>query len=60
VPLLAIHGAESRVYAPETGAWIAENTERGAVTVLPGCGHAPNLENPGAVAEAIARFAPLA
>ena len=60
LPLLAIHGAESRVYAPETGAWIAEHAPQGAVTVLPGCGHAPNLEDPVAVAEAIARFAALA
>lgn len=60
LPLLAIHGAESRVYAPETGAWLAEHAPQGAVTVLPGCGHAPNLEDPGAVAEAIARFAALA
>lgn len=60
LPLLAIHGAESRVYAPETGAWIAGAAKRGSVTVLPGCGHAPNLEDPVTVAEAIAGFAALA
>jgi len=57
VPLLAIHGAESRVYAPDTGRWIADHAARGTVRVLPGCGHAPNLEAPDAVAEAIAAFA---
>lgn len=57
VPLLALHGAESRVYAPETGRWIADHAARGSVRVLPGCGHAPNLERPEAVAAAIAAFA---
>lgn len=57
VPLLAIHGAQSRVYAPDTGRWIAGQAARGAVRVLPGCGHAPNIEAPEAVAEAISAFA---
>ncbi|WP_323020317.1 alpha/beta hydrolase, partial [Pararhodobacter sp.] len=60
LPLLAIHGAESRVYAPETGAWIARAAPRGSVTVLKGCGHAPNLEDPDRTAAAIRDFAGLA
>ncbi|MCB1389673.1 MAG: alpha/beta hydrolase [Rhodobacteraceae bacterium] len=56
VPLLAIHGAESRVYAPETGRWIAETAATGSVTVVSGCGHAPNVENPAAVAAAVDAF----
>ncbi|PTX02774.1 alpha/beta fold hydrolase [Pararhodobacter aggregans] len=58
--LLAMHGAESRVYAPETGAWIASAAKRGSVKVLPGCGHAPNLEDPDSTAAAIRDFARLA
>ncbi|MFN4101549.1 MAG: alpha/beta fold hydrolase, partial [Pararhodobacter sp.] len=57
VPLLAIHGAASRVYAPETGNWIARNAPRGQALVLNGCGHAPNLEDPKATAAAITAFA---
>lgn len=60
LPLLAIHGAESRVYAPETGTWIAGAAKHGSVRVLPGCGHAPNLEDPERTAGAIAQFARLA
>ncbi len=57
VPLLAIHGAESRVYPPETAHWLAENTPRGRGLVLPGAGHAPILEQPDACCDAIATFA---
>ncbi|WP_417625544.1 alpha/beta fold hydrolase [Pararhodobacter aggregans] len=60
LPLLAIHGAESRVYAPETGGWIARAARQGSVAVLPGCGHAPNLEDPDSTAAAIRDFARLA
>lgn len=56
IPLLALHGAQSRVYPPEVGAWIAARACRGAVRVLEGCGHAPHLEDPAAVAAAIAGF----
>jgi len=57
LPLLAIHGAASRVYAPETGGWIAQNARQGKALVLQGCGHAPNLEDPAATAAAIKAFA---
>ena len=53
VPLLAIHGAQSRVYPPATGAWIARTAPEGQARVLAGCGHAPHLEDPDAVAAAI-------
>lgn len=56
LPLLALHGAQSRVYAPETGAWIAAHGRNARTLALPGCGHAPNLEDPGATAAAIAAF----
>jgi pimeloyl-ACP methyl ester carboxylesterase len=57
VPLLAIHGAESRVYPPATARWLAEAAPRGRSLVLPGSGHAPHLELPDQVCSEIARFA---
>ncbi|WP_209424865.1 alpha/beta hydrolase [Pararhodobacter sp. SW119] len=57
VPLLAIHGAESRVYPPATAHWLATTAPRGQALVLPGAGHAPHLEAPDQVCAAIARFA---
>ncbi len=57
VPLLAIHGAESRVYPAETAEWLAATAPHGQALVVPGAGHAPHLEAPDAVCAAIARFA---
>lgn len=57
VPLLAIHGAQSRVYPAEAGHWLARNAPWGAALVLPDAGHAPILEQPVACCAAIARFA---
>lgn len=56
VPLLALHGAESRVYPPEVAGWIAGNARHGAARVLPGCGHAPHLEDAAGVAAIIEAF----
>lgn len=56
VPMLAIHGALSRVYPPASATWIAANASDGRALVLPGCGHAPLLEDPDAVARAITDF----
>lgn len=57
VPLLAIHGAQSRVYPTQTADWLARHAPRGAALVLPGVGHALILEAPQACCDAIARFA---
>jgi len=57
VPLLAIHGAKSRVYPPETADWLARHAPRGTALVLPGAGHSPILETPQPCCDAIARFA---
>lgn len=57
VPLLAIHGQESRVYPPQTAHWLAETAPRARALVLPRAGHAPMLEQPAACLAAIARFA---
>jgi pimeloyl-ACP methyl ester carboxylesterase len=57
VPLLAVHGAESRVYPPATARWLADAAPNGQALVVPGAGHAPHLEAPDAVCAAIARLA---
>lgn len=56
VPLLALHGAQSRVYPPQTGHWLAKAAPMGQALILPGCGHSPVLEDPAAVARAIVGF----
>lgn len=57
VPLLAIHGAQSRVYPSAVGDWLARAAPRGRALIIPGAGHAPHLEAPGPVARAISAFA---
>jgi pimeloyl-ACP methyl ester carboxylesterase len=57
VPLLAIHGAESRVYPPATARWLADHAPSGEALVVAGAGHAPHLEAADAVCAAIARVA---
>lgn len=57
VPLLAIHGAQSRVYPAATAGWLARHAPRGCALILPGAGHAPLLEAPRETCEAIRRFA---
>jgi len=57
VPLLAIHGAQSRVYPPPVADWLARTAPRGAALILPNAGHAPILEQPRDCCQAIAGFA---
>lgn len=57
VPLLAIHGAASRVYPVAVGDWLAVTAPRGRALAVPGAGHAPHLEAPDITARAIAAFA---
>ena len=56
-PLLAIHGAQSRVYPPQTAAWIARTAPEARAHLLDGAGHAPHLECPEVTADLIVRFA---
>ncbi|HPD91002.1 MAG: alpha/beta hydrolase [Rhodobacter sp.] len=56
VPVLAVHGAQSRVYPPTTAGWIAAAARHGQARVLQGCGHAPHLEDPAAVAALLTAF----
>lgn len=57
VPLLAIHGADSRVYPQETAHWLASSAPRGAFSVVPQAGHSPLLEQLDATCAEIAQFA---
>lgn len=59
VPLLAVRGARSRVYPPETADWIARAAPRGARREFAASGHAPHLEEPEAFAALLAAFAAL-
>ena len=56
-PLLAIHGAQSRVYPAGTAAWIAATAPAARAHLLDGAGHAPHLEAPEVTADLIACFA---
>lgn len=57
VPLLAIHGAQSRVYPPDSAFWLARTAPHGRALIIEHAGHAPHLEQPEATAAAIAAFA---
>lgn len=59
LPLLAIAGADSQLYAPAVSRWIGANAPRGRAVSLAGAGHAPQLEQPEAFNAAITAFADL-
>jgi pimeloyl-ACP methyl ester carboxylesterase len=56
IPVLAISGGESQLYARDVAAWIAASAPRGRSVVIDGAGHAPQLEAPQAFNDAIAAF----
>ena len=56
VPLLALHGAKSRVYTQATGDWLSRTVPDGRNRTLADCGHAPVLETPDAAARIITEF----
>ncbi|SFP97772.1 Pimeloyl-ACP methyl ester carboxylesterase [Tranquillimonas alkanivorans] len=57
VPVLACHGARSRVYPASAAEWIAGASPQGRRLAFEMSGHSPHLEEPDAFAEAIAKFA---
>ncbi len=57
MPVLAIAGGESQLYARDVAAWIAASAPRGRSAIIEGAGHAPQLEAPEAFNAAIAAFA---
>jgi pimeloyl-[acyl-carrier protein] methyl ester esterase len=56
IPVLALAGGESQLYAHDVAQWIAASAARGASAVIAGAGHAPQLEQPEAFNAAIAGF----
>jgi pimeloyl-[acyl-carrier protein] methyl ester esterase len=56
VPLLAIHGAQSRLYSMATGKWLAKAAPRASMLRFGNSGHSPHLEEPEAFAAALADF----
>jgi pimeloyl-ACP methyl ester carboxylesterase len=54
-PLLVMRGEHSRILSPESAAFTA-SLGKGRAVEIPGAGHSVSLENPEAVAEALARF----
>jgi pimeloyl-ACP methyl ester carboxylesterase len=56
IPVLAIAGGESQLYARDVAAWIAASAPRGSSAIIDGAGHAPQLEAPQAFNDAIATF----
>lgn len=57
VPLLAIHGAQSRLYSMATGQWLATAAPHASMLRFAHSGHSPHLEEPEAFAAALAGFA---
>ena len=57
IPVLAVTGAESRLYAPDVAHWIAGTTTRGRALTIAGAGHSPHIEAPAPFNAALADFA---
>jgi pimeloyl-[acyl-carrier protein] methyl ester esterase len=57
VPVLAVAGADSRLYSPAVARWLAATAPEGRSVTIAAAGHAPHVENPAAFNDAVARFA---
>lgn len=57
VPVLAIAGAESRLYRPDVAGWIADHAPDGKASLVSGAGHAPHIERPDTFNALVANFA---
>lgn len=57
VPLLVVHGAQSRLYGPQTAHWLERQAPRATRVEFSLSGHAPHLEEPARFAATIAGFA---
>ncbi len=57
MPVLAVAGAQSRLYRPEVSAWIAANAPRGEAVTIADAGHMPHAEQPEAFNAALKAFA---
>lgn len=57
VPMLVIHGAQSRLYPAATAEWLAATAPRARRLRFAGSGHSPHLEEPERFAAAVGDFA---
>lgn len=57
VPMLAVYGAQSRLYAPQTAAWLAANAPIAEAVAFSNAGHAPHLEQPADFHDLLSSFA---
>jgi pimeloyl-ACP methyl ester carboxylesterase len=57
IPVLALAGAQSRLYRPEVSAWIADEAPDGAAVTVVDAGHMPHAEQPAAFNAALKAFA---
>jgi len=55
-PTLLVVGREDRIVNPQQAIEAARMLPRGKLVVLPGCGHAPQIEAPGTVNHMVAEF----
>jgi pimeloyl-ACP methyl ester carboxylesterase len=55
-PTLAVVGAEDRIVDPRQAVEAAKLLPNGRIHVLPGCGHAPQIERAGVVNRLVAEF----
>ncbi len=55
-PVLLVAGAESQLWPPEHATATAAEHEHVEAVVLPGCGHAANLDDPEAFDAELLRF----
>lgn len=57
VPVLALHGGSDTVIRPAAAAAVAQMAPTGSLTLMPGIGHAPFLEDPDAFDQHVIAFA---
>jgi pimeloyl-[acyl-carrier protein] methyl ester esterase len=57
VPLLVVHGAQSRLYGRDTALWLARSAPRARRVEFASAGHSPHLEAPAEFARVLAGFA---
>ena len=55
-PMLAVHGAKSKLYTLDTGKYIADQAPNAELVVFENSGHAPHLEEPQWFNAEILRF----
>jgi pimeloyl-ACP methyl ester carboxylesterase len=57
LPALVISGGDSQLYGAAAGLWLADAIAGAERLTIPGAGHSPQIERPGAFNDALAAFA---